>query len=155
MPRRLTPSHGFTLVELVVVIVILGVLAAFAVPRFLALSEEAEQTSLESFIGTLKVARTLAYADFSTAQQLPAGYVGPQSFTLWNLVRCDNGEPEVRTPGQPGGHYAGLNTLRGSLFRDPDENACSGNTISFTTRSGRVVTISGAGGLTWSATPAY
>ncbi len=102
-----------------------------------------------------KSARTLAYADFMAAQQLPAGYTGPQSFTLWNLVRCDTGEPEVRTPGQPGGHYAGLNTLRGSLFRDRDENACSGNTITFTTKSGRVITITGTNGLSWSAAPAY
>ncbi|MFO1378025.1 MAG: prepilin-type N-terminal cleavage/methylation domain-containing protein [Steroidobacteraceae bacterium] len=155
MPRPHPRSAGFTLVELVVVIVILGVLAAFAVPRFLALSDEAERATIDSFVGTLKSARTLAYADFMAAQQLPAGYTGPQSFTLWNLVRCDTGEPEVRTPGQPGGHYAGLNTLRGSLFRDRDENACSGNTITFTTKSGRVITITGTNGLSWSAAPAY
>jgi prepilin-type N-terminal cleavage/methylation domain-containing protein len=45
--RRLKSRQGFTLVELAVVIVIIGVLAAFGVPKFLASVEKSKAT--ESF----------------------------------------------------------------------------------------------------------
>ena len=44
---------GFTLVELVVVIIVLGVLAAFAVPRFMGIDTQARIASVNSLAGTL------------------------------------------------------------------------------------------------------
>lgn len=53
---------GFTLIELVVVLVILGVLAAFAIPRFTNLQSAARASAIESILGSTKSAASLAHS---------------------------------------------------------------------------------------------
>ncbi len=53
-------QRGFTLIELVVVITILGILAAFAVPKFISLTTQARIASLNGLAGSMKSAASLA-----------------------------------------------------------------------------------------------
>jgi MSHA pilin protein MshA len=53
-------SRGFTLIELVVVITILGILAAFAIPKFIALDTQARTATVNALAGTVRSAAALA-----------------------------------------------------------------------------------------------
>lgn len=55
-------QRGFTLIELVMVIVILGVLSAVAIPQFVNLRGDAEQAATDGVAGALSSAAAINYA---------------------------------------------------------------------------------------------
>jgi MSHA pilin protein MshA len=62
MMKKLQKQAGFTLIELVIVIVILGILAATAAPKFIDLTNDAKASVMEGLEGALNSAADLAHA---------------------------------------------------------------------------------------------
>jgi len=70
-------KKAFTMIELIFVIVILGILAAVALPKFMGVSKQAHEGNLKSFVGTLN--RTVGPTLWSTS--INEGHNGDVSYT--------------------------------------------------------------------------
>ncbi len=122
LPRRRT-RRGFTLLELLLVLVILGVLAALIVPRFAGRSEDAKITAARSDISTISTTLGMFEIDngrYPTEQEgLAALATAPGNADGWNgpyikamaVERDPWGNPYVyNLPGADGEPFAVYST---------------------------------------------
>lgn len=105
-------TAGFTLIELVIVIVILGILGAVAAPKFLNLQGDAYAANVKSLAGSLQSAATLA----NTKAILEGQDKGiGKTVTSYTDVKFNHGYPEAAT-----GKSGILGTLQSVPLNDVD-----------------------------------
>jgi prepilin-type N-terminal cleavage/methylation domain-containing protein len=96
--KLLLNNRGFTLIEIISVLLVLGVLAAVAVPRYIDLEAKAKQKAIKTVITEINARESLTWADHKIST---SGFVsdtkifseinyGLDPFYTWNL-----GDPTV------------------------------------------------------------
>lgn len=121
-------QKGFTLIELVVVIVILGILAASAAPKFMDLQSDARKSALQGMQGAVKSAVSMTYSKsiLSGVDRAETGFVCSSGSKNGNT--CTQGDDAKITTayGRPDATDTGiLNALEGGSAAFSDSTTCS------------------------------
>jgi len=96
-------KKAFTMIELIFVIVILGILAAVALPKFIGVASQAREANLKNFTGTLNGTLgptwwsqamssegNISTLNIDTKTKLAKYTDIPKELNEWNLSECDN-----------------------------------------------------------------
>ncbi|MBM7038028.1 type II secretion system protein [Vibrio ulleungensis] len=156
-------QKGFTLIELVVVIVILGILAVTAAPRFLNLQSDARASSLQGLKGAMAGAGSIVYGksaiegqERSESGAVPTGIAGGDDIiTVYGYPAADESGIGRAVEGLTTGDDWVVDTTQGSagtgtgdeiVYRFADSSDGTSCVVSYTAPSveGGVPTISAA-----------
>jgi prepilin-type N-terminal cleavage/methylation domain-containing protein len=104
---RIRDQRGFTLIEIVMVIVLLGVLAAIAIPKYIDLKTDAQNATADGIVASVTSSAAIGYAKsaisgtatYPDITALNDTYLNVKNVQAWQVLSANSFTADIKGKG--------------------------------------------------------